>query len=90
MSEPEVIAPRPLRVNLQTKIVVIALACVAIPVLLMAGYLLQQNQEILGEKVRETLSNHLQRTDSDLRDGSSSPREAIGVARGLRGVGRRD
>lgn len=68
MSEPEVIAARPFRVNLQAKIVAVALACVGVPVLAMAGYLLHQNQQILGEKVRETLSNHLQRKDSELQD----------------------
>jgi len=77
MSEPEVIAPRPLWVNLQTKIVVVALACVGIPVLMMAAYLLQQNQEILGDKVRETLSNHLQRTNGDLRDWLDQRRREV-------------
>jgi diguanylate cyclase (GGDEF)-like protein len=68
MSEPEIIAPRPFRFSLRTKIVAVALACVGVPVLTMAGYLLQQNQEILGEKVRETLSNHLQRKNAELQD----------------------
>jgi diguanylate cyclase (GGDEF)-like protein len=35
------------------------LLCVGIPVVLMGGYLLDRNEEILAEKVRETISNHL-------------------------------
>src|SRR5262245_26996013 len=59
---------RPLRTSLQSKIVVFVLLCVVIPLLVMGGYLLERNQELLGEKVRETLSNHLFRKASDLDD----------------------
>jgi diguanylate cyclase (GGDEF)-like protein len=67
MSEPEVIAPRPVRVSLHSRILVVAVVCIGVPVLTLGGYLLRQNQEILGEKVRETLSNHLQRRSDELQ-----------------------
>jgi diguanylate cyclase (GGDEF)-like protein len=57
-----------MRVGLQTKIVVFVLLCVVIPLLVLGGYLLERNQEILGEKVRETLANHLFRKTSQLDD----------------------
>jgi diguanylate cyclase (GGDEF)-like protein len=59
---------RPLRDSLQSKIVVFVLLCVVIPLLVMGGYLLERNQELLGEKVRETLSNHVFRKAGDLDD----------------------
>jgi len=44
------------------------LLCVGIPVVLMGSYLLDRNEEILSEKVRETLSNHLFRKSSLIDD----------------------
>ncbi len=48
-----------LRESLRTQLLVVVLLCVVAPVLGMGIYLLRRNEEILGEKVRETLSNHL-------------------------------
>lgn len=68
MSDPAVIARRPFRVSLQTRILVVALVCVGAPVLTMGGYLFQRNEQILREKVFETLSNHLQRRSLELKE----------------------
>jgi len=57
-----------LRVQFQTKILLLVLAGVSLPALLMGFYLLQRNEELLAEKVRETLSNHLFRAGSQLDD----------------------
>ena len=56
------IATRLVRVSLRTKILAVVLLCVSVPVLLMGGYLIRRNEEILGEKVRETVNNQLFRT----------------------------
>lgn len=42
------------------------LLCVGIPVVLMGSYLLDRNEEILAEKVSETLKNHLFRKSSEI------------------------
>jgi diguanylate cyclase (GGDEF)-like protein len=66
MSEP---LPRAgLRVSLQAKILAVALVCVGVPLLAIAGYLSRRNEEILADKVREALSNHLFRTTTQLDD----------------------
>ena len=57
-----------LRLSLQAKILLVVLACVVVPLLLMGGYLLNQNQEVLGHRVQETLSNHLFRETTELDD----------------------
>ena len=57
-----------LRVQFQTKILLLVLLGVSLPALLMGFYLLQRNEELLAEKVRETLSNHLFRASSQLDD----------------------
>ena len=44
------------------------LLCVGIPVVVMGSYLLDRYQEILSEKVRETLSNHLFRKSGQIDD----------------------
>ena len=62
MSERGGLAARLVRVSLRTKILAVVLLCVTVPVLLMGGYLIRRNQEILGEKVRETVNNQLFRT----------------------------
>jgi len=62
MSDRETLAARLVRVSLRTKILAVVLLCVSVPVLLMGGYLIQRNQDILGEKVRETMLNQLFRT----------------------------
>ncbi len=62
MSERGGLAARLVRVSLRTKILAVVLLCVSVPVLLMGGYLIRRNQEILGEKVRETVNNQLFRT----------------------------
>jgi diguanylate cyclase (GGDEF)-like protein len=48
-----------IRISLQTKILAAVLLCVTLPLGLMGGYLLQRNEEVLQQKARETLSNHL-------------------------------
>jgi diguanylate cyclase (GGDEF)-like protein len=62
VSERGGLAARLVRVSLRTKILAVVLLCVTVPVLLMGGYLIRRNQEILGEKVRETVNNQLFRT----------------------------
>ncbi len=57
-----------MRVRFQTKILLLVLAGVSLPALLMGWYLLQRNEELLAEKVQETLSNHLFRASSQLDD----------------------
>jgi hypothetical protein len=59
---------RSLRESLQTRILAVVLACVGLPVLAMGVYLLRWNAEILGQKVRETLSNQLFRRASEIDD----------------------
>jgi diguanylate cyclase (GGDEF)-like protein len=54
------------RLRFQTKILLLVLAGVSLPVFLMGFYLLQRNEELLAEKVQETLSNHLFRAGSQL------------------------
>jgi diguanylate cyclase (GGDEF)-like protein len=56
------------RVRFQTKVLLLVLAGVSLPALLMGWYLLQRNEELLAEKVQETLSNHLFRASSQLDD----------------------
>jgi diguanylate cyclase (GGDEF)-like protein len=48
-----------IRISLQAKILAAVLLCVTLPIGLMGGYLLQRNEEVLQQKARETLSNHL-------------------------------
>ena len=57
-----------MRVRFQTKILLLVLAGVSLPALLMGWYLLERNEELLAEKVQETLSNHLFRASSQLDD----------------------
>jgi len=65
------IATRLVRVSLRTKILAVVLLCVSVPVLLMGGYLIQRNEEILGEKVRETVNNQLFRTAGQIDEWMS-------------------
>jgi diguanylate cyclase (GGDEF)-like protein len=62
MTGQESLAARLLRVSLQTKILAVVLLCVSGPVLLMGRYLIQRNEEVLGDKVRGTVNNQLFRT----------------------------
>ncbi|MFI5006327.1 MAG: diguanylate cyclase [Solirubrobacterales bacterium] len=57
-----------MRLRFQTKVLLLVLIGVSLPVFLMGFYLLQRNQELLAEKVEETLSNHLFRASSELDD----------------------
>ena len=57
---------RPFRVSLQARLLGVILACALVPVLGMAGYLLQLNQRTLREKAAETLGSHLLRKGVDL------------------------
>ena len=59
---------QPFRLTLRAKILSVVLLCVGIPVVMMGRYLLDRNEEILAEKVRETVSNHLFRKASQLDD----------------------
>jgi diguanylate cyclase (GGDEF)-like protein len=56
------------RVSLHTKILLVVSLCVSLPVLVMGWYLLRQNEEVLGQKVRETLSNQLFRKATQVDD----------------------
>jgi len=56
------------RLRFQTKVLLLVLTGVSLPVFLMGWYLLQRNEELLAEKVGETLSNHLFRASSQLDD----------------------
>jgi diguanylate cyclase (GGDEF)-like protein len=56
------------RLRFQTKILLLVLAGVSLPVFSMGFYLLQRNEELLAQKVQETLSGHLFRTTSRLDD----------------------
>jgi diguanylate cyclase (GGDEF)-like protein len=56
------------RLRFQTKVLLLVLTGVSLPVFLMGWYLLQRNEELLAEKVKETLSNHLFRGSSELDD----------------------
>jgi diguanylate cyclase (GGDEF)-like protein len=62
MGDGDTLAARLVHVSLRTKILAVVLLCVSVPVLLMGGYLIQRNEEILEEKVRETLNNQIFRT----------------------------
>ena len=53
---------------MRTKLLLVVLLCVGIPVVLMGSYLLDRNEEILSEKVRETVSNHLFRKSGQIDD----------------------
>lgn len=57
-----------MRLRFQTKVLLLVLTGVSLPVFLMGWYLLQRNEELLTEKVGETLSNHLFRASSELDD----------------------
>ncbi len=59
---------RPFRASLQTKILAVVLTSAGIPLLVAGGYLLRRNGEILREKVRNDLSNHLFRRSSEIDD----------------------
>lgn len=65
---PRSLLMRPFQASLQTKILAVVLASVGIPVLATGGYLLQRNGEILRERVRDALSNHLFRQSSEIDD----------------------
>jgi diguanylate cyclase (GGDEF)-like protein len=56
------------RVRFQTKFLLLVLAGVSLPAVLAGFYLLQRNEDLLAQKVQETLSNHLFRTSSQLDD----------------------
>ncbi|HEV8267617.1 MAG TPA: diguanylate cyclase, partial [Thermoanaerobaculia bacterium] len=58
--------PLPVRVSLQTKVLVPGLVCVLVPVLILGAYLLERNQRILRDKVQESLSNELLRRSTEL------------------------
>jgi diguanylate cyclase (GGDEF)-like protein len=57
-----------LRVRFQTKVLLLVLAGVGLPVSLMGWYLLHANGGVLEEKVREALSNQVFRSSSQLDD----------------------
>ena len=57
-----------MRVRFQTKVLLLVLAGVSLPVFLMGWYLLQRNEELLAEKAQKTLSNQLFRASAQLDD----------------------
>jgi diguanylate cyclase (GGDEF)-like protein len=67
MTEPGAQEARQYRVSLQAKILLVVLLCTGIPVGVMGAYLLRLNSQILGDKVRESLTNALFRKASDLQ-----------------------
>ncbi len=67
MTEPGTQEGRPYRVSLQAKILLVVLLCTGIPVAVMGAYLLQLNERIVGDKVREAMTNALFRKASDLQ-----------------------
>ena len=71
MTDRGTLAARLVRVSLRTKILAVVLLCVSVPVLLMGGYLIRRNENILGEKVRETLNNQLFRTAGEVDEWMS-------------------
>jgi diguanylate cyclase (GGDEF)-like protein len=71
MSGHESLAARLVRVSLQTKILAVVLLCVSVPVLMMGRYLIQRNEEVLGEKVRGSLNNQLFRTAGEVDEWMS-------------------
>jgi diguanylate cyclase (GGDEF)-like protein len=62
---------RPFRVSLKARVLAFALVCVAGPLVAVGAYLLERSQEILGEKVRETLGNQLFRKSGQIDDWMS-------------------
>src|SRR5437870_5238586 len=58
--------PLPVRVHLQTKVLLLGLVCVLVPVLILGAYLLERNQRTLRDKVQESLSNELMRRTTEL------------------------
>jgi diguanylate cyclase (GGDEF)-like protein len=65
------IATRLVRVSLRTKILAVVLLCVSVPVLLMGGFLIQRNAEILREKIKESTNNQLFRTAGEVDEWMS-------------------
>jgi diguanylate cyclase (GGDEF)-like protein len=65
---PTIREPRPFRSSLKARVLAFALLCVAAPLLAVGAYLLERSQEILGEKVRETLGNQLFRKTDQIDD----------------------
>jgi diguanylate cyclase (GGDEF)-like protein len=57
---------RRFRFSLQTRILLVVLVCVVVPLLLMGAYLLEQTEVVLGAKARETVTNHLHRRVASL------------------------
>jgi diguanylate cyclase (GGDEF)-like protein len=55
----EILRPRRFIFSLQAKILVVVLLCVAVPLLLMGAYLLDQTQAALEAKAKESLFRHL-------------------------------
>ena len=60
--------PRPRVQSLQTKILAVVLLGISLPSLLGGFHLLRRHQELLTEKLRENLSNHLFRQASEVDD----------------------
>lgn len=57
----DLLSPRRFRFSLQTRILLVVLVCVVVPLLLMGAYLLDQTESVLAAKARETVANHLHR-----------------------------
>jgi hypothetical protein len=47
--------------SLQTRILLVVLVCVVVPLLLMGAYLMEQTEAVLGARARETVTNQLHR-----------------------------
>jgi diguanylate cyclase (GGDEF)-like protein len=57
----EPLSGRGVRFSLQTRILLVVLVCVVVPLLLMGAYLLEQTEAVLASKAREAVANHLHR-----------------------------
>lgn len=55
----DILRPRRFIFSLQAKILVVVLLCVVVPLLVMGAYLLEQTQNALEAKARESLTHHL-------------------------------
>ncbi len=64
----DILRPRRFIFSLQAKILVVVLLCVAVPLLLMGAYLLDQTQAALEAKAKESLIRHLYARASEVSE----------------------
>lgn len=54
--------------SLRTRVLALILVCVSVPAILMSGYLLRRNEEILSQKAQEDLANQIFRRANQVDD----------------------